>query len=71
MLQGFGLSKKLIYVNTRRLIGNQTDGFFKTSFAWQLAGQERSFLMELSLFSKKTVETPYATFHEESELYEA
>ena len=29
------------------------------------------FLMELSLFSEKTVETPYATFPEESELCEA
>ena len=27
--------------------------------------------MELSLFLEKTVETPYATFHEESELCEA
>ena len=34
-------------------------------------GRRGLFLMELSLFSKKTVETPYATFHEESELYEA
>ena len=43
----------------------------QTSFVRHLAGQERPFLMELSLFSKKTVETPYATFHEENEIYEA
>ena len=52
---------------------NETESYreTRTSFVWHLAGQEKSLLMELSLFLKKTVETPYATFPEESELCEA